>query len=146
MEQFEVTFLDDDRVTVLDRQVVEAGKPVKYKGEPPTKAPTNMMTYTFVGWFGKEKMEAVNENLILIAEYAAETVTNTKVENALIAASLENAQNTNLSATVEAGQKVSEQQKALAKDSRTAEQIVNEVLENGKAEIGVEVNKDNVER
>lgn len=146
MEQFEVTFLDDDRVTVLDRQVVEAGKPVKYKGEPPTKAPTNMMTYTFVGWFGKEKMEAVNENLILIAEYAAETVTNTKVENALIAASLENAQNTNLSATVEAGQKMSEQQKALAKDSRTAEQIVNEVLENGKAEIGVEVNKDNVER
>lgn len=146
MEQFEVTFLDDDRVTVLDRQVVEAGKPVKYKGEPPTKAPTNMMTYTFVGWFGKEKMEAVNENLILIAEYAAETVTNTKVENALIAASLENAQNTNLSATVEAGQKVSEQQKALAKDSRTAEQIVNEVLENGKAEIGVEANKDNVER
>lgn len=146
MEQFEVTFLDDDRVTVLDRQVVEAGKPVKYKGEPPTKAPTNMMTYTFVGWFGKEKMEVVNENLILIAEYAAETVTNTKVENALIAASLENAQNTNLSATVEAGQKVSEQQKALAKDSRTAEQIVNEVLENGKAEIGVEVNKDNVER
>ena len=146
MEQFEVNFLDDDRVTVLDRQVVEAGKPVKYKGEPPTKAPTNMMTYTFVGWFGKEKMEAVNENLILIAEYAAETVTNTKVENALIAASLENAQNTNLSATVEAGQKVSEQQKALAKDSRTAEQIVNEVLENGKAEIGVEANKDNVER
>ena len=146
MEQFEVTFLDDDRVTVLDRQTVEAGKPVKYKGEPPTKAPTNRVTYTFVGWFGKEKMQAVTENLILIAEYAAETNINAKTENALIAASLENAQNTNLSATVEAGQKVSEQQKALAKDSRTADQIVNEVLENGKAEVGIEANKDNVER
>lgn len=144
MEQFEVIFLDDDRVTVLDRQMVEAGKPVKYKGEPPTKAPTNMMTYTFVGWFGKEKMEAVTENLILIAEYAAET--NTKSENALLAASLENAQNTNLTATVEAGQKISEQQKALAKDSRSADQIVNEVLENGQVEVGVETNKDNVER
>ena len=47
---------------------------------------------------------------------------------------------------VEAGQKVTEQQKALEKDSRTAEQIVNEVLENGKAEIGIEANKDNIER
>ena len=146
MEQFEVTFLDDDRVTVLEKQMVNAGEPVKYKGETPTKAPTNMMTYTFVGWFGKEKMDSVTENLVLIAEYAAETVTNAKVENALLAASLENAQNTNLSATVEAGQKVSEQQKALAKDPRTAEQIVNEVLENGKTEVGIEANKDNVER
>ena len=146
MEQFEVTFLDDDRVTVLDRQMVEAGKSVEYKGETPTKAPTNMMTYTFVGWFCKEKMESVTEDLVLISEYAAETVTNTKIENALLAASLENAQNTSLSATVEAGQKVSEQLKALSKDSRTAEQIVNEVLENGKAELGIEANKDNVER
>ena len=38
------------------------------------------------------------------------------------------------------------EQKALAKDSRTAEEIVNEVLENGKAEVGIEANKDNVER
>ena len=146
MEQFEVIFLDDDKVTVLDRQMVNAGEPVKYKGELPTKEPTNMMTYTFSGWFGKEKMNEVTENLVLIAEYVAETITNANIENALLAASLENAQNTNLSATVEAGQKVSEQQKAIEKDSRTAEEIVNEVLENGKAEIGIEANKDNVER
>ena len=58
----------------------------------------------------------------------------------------ENAEKTNLNATVEAGQKVSEQQKALEKDSRSTEEIVNDVLENGKTEIGQEVNKDNIER
>ena len=146
MEQYEVIFLDDDKVTVLDRQFVNAGEKVTYKGQTPTKEPTNMMTYTFSGWIGEEKMESVTEKLVLVAKYTAETVTNSKDEAALLAASLENAQNTNLSATVEAGQKVSEQQKALEKDSRTAEEIVNEVLENGKAEIGQEVNKDNVER
>ena len=146
MEQYEVIFLDDDKVTVLDRQMVNEGEKVTYKGQTPTKEPTNMMTYTFSGWIDEEKMEAVTEKLVLIAKYTAETVTNSKDEAALLAASLENAQNTNLSATVEAGQKVSEQQKALEKDSRTAEEIVNEVLENGKAEIGIEANKDNIDR
>ena len=146
MEQYEVIFLDDDRVTVLDRQFVNEGEKVTYKGEIPTKAPTNMMTYSFAGWIGEEKMASVTEKLILVAKYSAETVTNSKDEAALLAASLENAKSANLNATIEAGQKVSEQQKALAKDSRTAEEIVNEVLENGKAEIGVEANKDNIER
>ena len=146
MEQYEVIFLDDDKVTVLDRQMVNEGEKVTYKGQTPTKEPTNMMTYTFAGWIGEEKMESVTEKLVLVAKYTAETVTNSKDEAALLAASLENAQNTNLSATVEAGQKVSEQQKALEKDSRTAEEIVNEVLENGKAEIGIEANKDNIDR
>ncbi|MBR3614128.1 MAG: hypothetical protein IKL55_03010 [Clostridia bacterium] len=146
MEQFEVIFLDDDRVTVLDRQMVNEGEKVVYKGETPSKAPTNMMTYTFAGWIEEEKMEAVTERLILVAKYFSETITNSKDEAALLAASFENAKNTNLSATVEAGQKVSEQQKALEKDTRTPEEIVNEVLENGKAEIGIEANKDNIER
>ena len=146
MEQYEVIFLDDDRVTVLDRQFVDAGEKVTYKGETPTKAPTNMMTYTFAGWIGEEKMASVTEKLILVAKYSAETVTTSKDEAALLAASLENAKSANLNATIEAGQKVSEQQKALAKESRSAEEIVNEVLENGKAEIGVEANKDNIER
>lgn len=146
LEQFEVIFLDEDKITVLDRQMVNEGEKVEYKGKTPTKEPTNQMTYTFTGWVGEEKMESVTERLILVAKYAAETVTNSKDENALLAASLENAQNTNLNATIEAGQKVNEQQKALEKDSRSAEEIVNEVLENGKTEIGQEVNKDNIER
>ena len=48
-ETFEVIFLDDDRVTVLDKQVVLAGHSCKYQGQPPTKAPTATETYTFVG-------------------------------------------------------------------------------------------------
>ena len=146
MEQFEVIFLDDDRLTVLEQQFVDAGNAVKYKGKTPAKEPVNGVSYTFTGWVGEEKMESVNEKLVLVAKYAAETATANKDEAALLQASLENAEKTNLNATIEAGQKVSEQQKALAKDSRTAEEIVNEVMENGKAEIGNEVNKDNVER
>lgn len=146
LEQYEVIFLDDDKTTILDRQMVNEGEKVEYKGQTPTKEPTNMMTYTFSGWIGEEKMESVTERLILIAKYSAETVVTSKDEAAMLDASLANAENTNLNATIEAGQKVTEQQKALGKDSRTAEQIVNEVLENGKVEVGIEANKDNVER
>ena len=64
----------------------------------------------------------------------------------MLEASLQNAENTNLNATIEAGQKANAQLKALEKDTRTAEQIVNEVLENGKTEIGQDINKDNIDR
>jgi hypothetical protein len=146
LEQYEVIFLDDDKVTVLEQQFVAAGSPVKYKGKTPAKEPVNGVNYTFVGWEGEEKMNAVNEKLVLVAKYAAETATASKDENALLQASLENAENTNLNATIEAGQKVSEQQKAFAKETRSAEEIVNDIKENGKTEIGIEANKDNIER
>lgn len=146
LEQYEVIFVDEDRTTILDRQLVNAGEPVKYNGKTPSKEPTNQVNYTFSGWIGEEKMNSVQEKLVLIAKYSAETVTASKDENALLEASLVNAENTNLNATIEAGQKVNEQSKALEKDSRTAEEIVNDVLENGKTEIGQEVNKDNIER
>ena len=143
MEQVEVIFLDDDKTTVLDRQFVNIGEKVKYNGKIPSKEPINGVNYTFIGWIGEEKMEAVLEKTIFIAKYSAETATSTKEENALLEASLQNAENTNLNATIEAGQKANAQLKALEKDPRTAEQIVNEVLENGKTEIGQDINKDN---
>ncbi len=146
MEQYEVIFLDEDRKTILDRQFINSGEAVKYNGKTPVKEPTNQVKYTFSGWTGEEKMSSVQEKLVLIAKYSAETVTASKDENAMLEASLANAENTNLNATIEAGQKVNEQSKALEKDSRTAEEIVNDVLENGKTEIGQEVNKDNIER
>ena len=146
MEQFEVIFLDDDRKTLLDHQMVNSGDTVKYKGKIPEKRATNQIKYSFIGWIGEEKMNSVQERLILVAKYSVETISATKDENAMLQASLENAENTNLNATIEAGQKVSEQQKALEKDARTAEQIVNEILEKGKVEVGKEANKDNIER
>ncbi len=146
MEQVEVIFLDDDKITVLDRQFVSVGEKVKYNGKIPSKEPVNGVNYTFIGWTSEEKLEAISEKTILIAKYSAETATATKEENALLEASLQNAENTNLNATIEAGQKANAQLKALEKDSRTAEQIVNEVLENGKTEIGQDINKDNIDR
>ena len=146
MEQYEVIFLDDDRLTVLDHQFVLEGKEVKYKGKTPSKEPVNGVKYTFAGWVGEEKMNAINEKTVLVAKYLSETISASKDENALLDASLENAEGATLDSTVEAGKKLDAQQKALAKDPRTAEQIVNDVIENGKTEIGQEINKDNMER
>ena len=146
MEQFEVVFLDDDKETILDKQMVNKGENVIYKGKTPEKEPTNQIKYTFDGWVNEEKMKNITENLTLIAKYIAETINNEKEENALLQASFENAKNTPLNATIEAGQRVNEQQKALMKESRTSEEIVNDILENGKTEIGQEANKDNIER
>lgn len=145
-EEYEIIFLDDDKTTVLDRQIVKAGSSVTYNGKLPEKDSTNVAKYTFTGWTNEEKLESVNERLILIAKYSSETINATKEQNALLDASLANAENTNLNATIDAGNKLNEQQKALEKDFRSAEQIVNEVLENGQTEIGQEANKDNLDR
>lgn len=144
VENFEVIFLDDDRITVLDRQFVKTGETVVYKGEKPIKAPTAQETYTFVGWLGEEKMKKVTEKLVLVALYDVDI--NQDAKDAMYNASLENAQNSSLNQTLEAGQKVEEQKKALEKDSRTTSEIVSDIMKNGKTEIGQEINKNNVER
>ena len=145
-EQIEVIFLDDDKLTVLDRQFVKYGDRVKYKGEQPEKAPTLEGTYTFEGWSDEEKMECVTQRLILIAKYKLEI--NAETKNAMFEASLENVENSNLNETMEAGKKVNEQQKALEKDPRSVTEIVNDILENGQTEIGndIDKNKESVEK
>ena len=146
MEQFEVIFYDDDEKTVLDRQLVNSGEKVFYKGKEPSKEPINNVTYEFIGWEGEENLESVTSNLILVAKYESNSGTKMSPESALLKASLENAKATNLNATVEAGNKVNEQRKAVEKDSRSSAEIVNEVLKNGKTELGIEQNKDDAER
>ncbi len=145
-EQIEVIFLDDDKLTVLDRQFVKYGDSVKYKGKQPEKAPTLEGTYTFEGWSDEEKMECVTQRLILIAMYKLEI--NAETKNAMFEASLENVENSNLNETMEAGKKVNEQQKALEKDPRSVTEIVNDILENGQTEIGndIDKNKESVEK
>lgn len=140
----EIIFLDDDKYTVLDRQMVKYGSKVKYKGKTPVKEPTSQETYTFIGWVGEEKLEKATENLVLVAKYHVD-IKNT-VKNAMFNASLESAKKSNLNETLEAGKKVDAQQKALAKDSRTTSEIVNEVMKNGKTEIGQDINRDNIEK
>lgn len=143
-EIYEVIFLDDDKITVLDRQRVVAGNDVVYKGEIPVKAPTAQEKYTFKGWMDEEKLKNVNENLVFIALYEVEV--NQNSQDAMYNASLENAQEANLNETLEAGKKVEQQKKALEKDSRSTAEIVSDIMQNGKTEIGMEANKDNIDR
>jgi len=141
MEEFDVIFLDDDKKTVLANIKVEYGESATYPGKIPTKEPMAGVKYTFAGWVGQEKLAVITENTVVYAKYNAETATVTNGD-ALYNASLQNAEATNYNVVVEAGQKAVSQQKAIEKDSRTAEQIVNDIVENGKTEVGQEMNKD----
>lgn len=139
MEQFEVVFLDEDKKTVLDKQIVNENEKVIYRGKTPSKEPENGIKYIFDGWSGEEKLNSVEENLILIAKYKEEMQTNS-LEEAFYDATLETAKSADINTTVEAGQKIVNQIKMLEKDSRTAEEIVNAVLKDGKTEIATERN------
>lgn len=143
MEQFEVIFYDEDKTTILDKQTVNKNEKVTYKGKTPAKEIENGVEYVFDGWIGEEKLEDVQENLTLVAKYKEETSKNI-LEDALYNATLETAKSTDINATVSASQKISNQIKMLEKDSRSAEEIVNAILKDGKAEIAVE--RDDQER
>lgn len=141
MEEIDVIFLDEDKKTLLANLKVEYGQAAKFPGKLPTKEPINGVKYNFAGWVGEEKLAVVTEKTIVYAKYEAEanTVSN---EDALLQASLNNAEQTNYNVVVEAGQKAVAQQKAIEKDPRTAEQIVSDIMQNGKTEVGQEMNKD----
>lgn len=141
-EFFDVYFIDDDRMTVLQTQKVKKGEKAIYTGKTPTKEQTIETKYTFKCWDGEEKLESITEDTIVYALYDEENISTSKDENDMYNASLENAENSNLQNVFDAGQKVSSQQLAVEKDSRTTEEIVNDIVENGKTEVGQEVNKD----
>lgn len=141
MDKFNVIFLDDDKKTVLAKIEIKYGEKAIYPNGTPTKEPMQGIKYNFVGWEGQEKLEVVTADTIVIAKYAAETDTISN-EQALYNASLQNAENTNYNVIVEAGQKAISQEKAIEKDSRTPEEIVNDIIKNGKTEVGHEINKD----
>lgn len=141
-EIFDVIFLDEDKTTILDIQKVKKGEKAEYKGNPPVKEPTAQVKYTFECWVGEEKLECITEKTIVYARYVSETINATKDENAMFNASLENAENAKLKTTLEAGKKVSDQQLAVEKDSRTTEEIINDIMENGKTEVGQERNQE----
>lgn len=145
MEQFEIIFLDDDKNTVLDTQLVGYGEKAAYKGPKPTKEPTEKETYTFVGWENEEKLESVTERVILIAKYSVE-VNNNVAKDDFYDASLQNAEQANLAAVVDSGKKLSDQQKAFEKDPRTAEEIVADIVANGKTEVGQEQKREDIDR
>lgn len=141
MEEFDVVFLDEDKKTVLASLKVEYGASAKFPGAIPTKDSINGVKYNFIGWVGEEKLAIITENTVVFAKYEAETNTVSN-EEALLQASLNSAEQMNYNVVVEAGQKALAQQLAFEKDSRTAEQIVNDIKQNGKTELGQEVDKN----
>ena len=143
-EIFDVIFLDEDRTTILDIQKVKQGERAEYKGKAPEKPATAGVKYTFECWVGEEKLECITEKTVVHSRYISETINATKDENDMYKASLENAENANLKTTLEAGKKVSDQQLAVEKDSRSVEEIINDIMENGKTEVGQEKDQDRV--
>ena len=144
MEQFEVIFLDDDEKTVLDKQLVEKGTKVEYNGKEPEKDTINGIRYVFSGWTNEEKLKDVKENITLVAIYKEET--DLVIEEALFNSTLESTKKKDLNSTIAAGNKLTAQKEAIEKDSRSPLEIVEEVLKNGKVEIGNEIEKNDIER
>ena len=141
MEEFDVIFLDEDKKTVLASLKVQYGATAKFPGNIPTKDSINGVKYHFIGWEGEEKLATITENTIVFAKYETETNTLSS-EEALLQASLSSAEKMNYNVIVEAGQKALAQQQAFEKDNRTAEQIVNDIKQNGKTELGQEIDKN----
>lgn len=141
MEEFDVIFLDDDKKTVLANFKVKHGERAIFPGKDPVKDSITGVKYTFIGWIGQDKLDAITENTVVYAKYEAESITVAN-DDALYNNLLQNAEAINYNVVVDAGQKAASQQQAVEKDSRTAEQIVKDIMENGKTEVGQEINKE----
>lgn len=141
MDELSVIFLDDDKKTILAKIKVQYGGKAIYPYGIPTKEAIQGVKYNFIGWEGKEKLEVVTDDTVVIAKYVAETETVSN-EEALYDASLQNAENTNYNVVIDSGRKALSQEKAVEKDNRTAEEIVSEIMENGKTEVGQDLNID----
>ena len=50
VNQYLITFLDEDGLTELDKQTLDFGSTPEYQGTEPTKAGDAQYTYTFAGW------------------------------------------------------------------------------------------------
>ena len=135
-EKFVVTFYDDDRKTVLEKQEVNKGESVKYSGKTPEKPAENGIEYTFVGWEMSGNIESVMENIDLFAKYEESSKMSSKEENALFELSEANAEEAKLNEVMEAGNKVAQVEKAtrdMTLEDKTA--LVNEVKDKGSVDL-----------
>ena len=64
-----VTFVDDDEVTVLYETVVKKGEVPVYEGEEPTKESTAKYTYAWTGW--NPAIEAATQDQTYVATYTS---------------------------------------------------------------------------
>lgn len=129
-EKFTVIFYDDDRKTILDKQEVNKGERVEYSGKTPEKPEENGIKHEFVGWETTGNIECVTENIELFAKYEAGKI------DAFFELSEANAEIANLNEVMQAGQKLSQVEKATR--DLTAEQkkdLINEIKDKGSVDL-----------
>ena len=125
-EKFTVIFYDDDRKTIFDKQEVNKGESVKYAGKTPEKPAENGISYEFVKWETTGNIDCVTENIELFAKYEAGKI------DAFFELSESNAQMANLNEVMQAGQKVSQVEKAtrdLTPEEKT--NLISEIKDKG---------------
>lgn len=64
---YTVKFVDEDGITVLDKQTLKYGETPKYKGETPSKASDAQYDYTWTGW--DKGLSMVTEDVTYTAVY-----------------------------------------------------------------------------
>ena len=136
MQKFIVTFYDEDRETILDRQEVEKGSEVKYAGKTPEKDVINGIEYYFVGWETTGNIQMVMENIDLYAKYKEGSKSNALDSNTMYELSEENAIEARWNEVLDAGNKVSQAEKATR--NMTLEEksnLVNEIKEKGSVDL-----------
>ena len=69
VNQYTITFVDEDGTTVLDTQTLAYGELPVYGGKTPTKGATPQYTYTFDGW--TPKIEEVTGEATYTAKYSS---------------------------------------------------------------------------
>lgn len=136
MQKFVVTFYDEDRETILDRQEVEKGSEVKYTGKLPEKDNINGIEYYFVGWETTGNIQMVMEDINLYAKYEEGSKANALDSNAMYELSEANVMEARWNEVLDAGNKVSQVEKATR--NMTIEEksnLVNEIKEKGSVDL-----------
>jgi hypothetical protein len=132
-KEYDVVFMMDDGKTVVHQQKAAKGTECVYSGPTPTKPDTLDGRFVFIGWSNEEELKNIQSDLVCIAKFNLETKSKEDIavdltEGVALEAELDN--------VLEAGKKISEQQKALELDPRTTEEIISDIKENGRTEIG----------
>ena len=139
-DKFVVTFYDEDRETILDRQEVEKGTAVKYQGKLPEKDAINGIEYAFAGWETSGNITMVMENIDLFARYEEGSKANAKDADAMYMLSEQNAEQAKLNEVMQAGQKVSQAEKVTRNMTLEEKQsLVNEVISKGSVDLDKQV-------
>lgn len=138
-QKFVVTFYDEDRKTILDKQEVNKGESVKYQGKTLEKPAENGINYIFIGWETTGNISMVMENIDLFAKYE-ESSKMTSKEDVMFDLSESNAENAKLDDVMQAGKKINEVEKATRNLSLEQKRdLVNEVKDKGSVNLDKEI-------